>query len=83
VGALLSLFFLQKFLINFKVMPAGVMSGLRCVSVCCGLMVVCLLCINMERNWDCFKSFCQVGYILNIKSVSRVPEQPAQITCHD
>ena len=56
VGITLGLFFARKFIMTFKVMPAGVMTALRYAVFGRMLTLVCLLSISIQRSLECFKS---------------------------
>ena len=53
VGIVLGLFFARKFLMSFKVMPAGVMTALRYAVLGRMLILVCLLSISIRRTLVC------------------------------
>ena len=56
VGIVLGLFFARKFLMSFKVMPAGVMTALRYAVFWKMLILVCLLSISIRRTLVCSKN---------------------------
>lgn len=57
VGALLTAFFGIRFARSFRIVPGGLMTGLRYVVsfVREGLIIALMRFSNMARKWDCFK----------------------------